>query len=540
MNEKIIVTNLSALKAKYGATGLKKINAVIEALIAADKARGLRTRLIALDSARAMKSVKGKKVSNVASPRQNKAAIDAVYASLVPDYLLLLGAIDVIPHQDLRNLVFDGDNDPDEFSDGDLPYACDAPYSQETKDFIGPTRVVGRLPDLVGASNPGYLLGVLGTAATWEARKAADYTRPFAISAAVWKKSTSLSLQKLFGSSTDLNLSPPDGPLWSKPLLARRAHFINCHGGKGDPTFLGQKGQHYPEAHRASHVAGKISEGTVAAIECCYGAELYDPALAAGQAGICSTYLADKAYGYFGSSTIAYGPARGNGSADLICQYFLRRVKAGASLGRAALEARLEFAGGTPELDPVDLKTLAQFNLLGDPSITPVATTAPPAAAARKSFAGGVSPAIARADRRRQLFARGRRIVATQSVAARVAEPKLARPLLGNLRNLASEMGLSAPNVLSFRIEEPVAPRGAKALGLRGGPLAKITAPSRFHLVIGRQDAADNTPAPPVAARMAKRAAREIPPYRPDAPIVVLIAKEVAGKIVSYREMHSR
>jgi len=76
--------------------------------------------------------------------------------------------------------------------------------------------------------------------------------------------------------------------------------------------------------------------------------------------------------GFFGSTTIAYGPSEGNGNADLICQYFLQRVLAGASLGRAALEARQKFAGEHTHLDPFDLKTLAQFYLLGDPSLQPV------------------------------------------------------------------------------------------------------------------------------------------------------------------------
>ena len=80
--------------------------------------------------------------------------------------------------------------------------------------------------------------------------------------------------------------------------------------------------------------------GTVVAVECCYGAELYDPSDSDMQSGICSTYLRDGAYGYFGSSTIAYGPNQGNGQADLICQYFLDEVLNGASLGEATQRAR--------------------------------------------------------------------------------------------------------------------------------------------------------------------------------------------------------
>jgi hypothetical protein len=78
----------------------------------------------------------------------------------------------------------------------------------------------------------------------------------------------------------------------------------------------------------------------------------------------------------FGSTTIAYGPCEGNGSADLVCQYFVQQVLGGSSLGRAALEARQKFAGARTHLDPYDLKTLMQFYLLGDPSAQPVAVTA--------------------------------------------------------------------------------------------------------------------------------------------------------------------
>jgi hypothetical protein len=91
-----------------------------------------------------------------------------------------------------------------------------------------------------------------------------------------------------------------------------------------------------------------------------------------GQAGICNTYLAAGAHGYFGSSTIAYGPASGNGQADLICQFFLKHVLSGSSTGEAALRARLDFIQLLSVAEPTDLKTLAQFNLMGDPSLHPV------------------------------------------------------------------------------------------------------------------------------------------------------------------------
>jgi hypothetical protein len=83
-------------------------------LIAADKARDLSTRLLALDSARDMKKPKGTAVTKPASLRQNKNAIDAVYAAFHPDYLIIPGAVDVVPHQDLINPMFEKDNDLDD------------------------------------------------------------------------------------------------------------------------------------------------------------------------------------------------------------------------------------------------------------------------------------------------------------------------------------------------------------------------------------------------------------------------------------------
>ena len=71
------------------------------------------------------------------------------------------------------------------------------------------------------------------------------------------------------------------------------------------------------------------------------------------------------------ATTIAYGPADDNGNADVICQLFIEQVLRGASLGRALLEARLGYVRQQSVVDPYDEKTLAQFVLLGDPSLHP-------------------------------------------------------------------------------------------------------------------------------------------------------------------------
>ena len=127
--DKVILTNVTALKTKYGAPGLRTIHSAVTALIQADKARGLATKWIALDDATAMGALSAPVVTSPGDPKQNKSAIDAVYRALAPDYLMILGSTDVIPHQDLKNPLYDGPkgDDPDEFAYGDVPYACEAP-----------------------------------------------------------------------------------------------------------------------------------------------------------------------------------------------------------------------------------------------------------------------------------------------------------------------------------------------------------------------------------------------------------------------------
>ena len=81
MDDKIIVSNRTVLTAKYGAAGLAKIKTAVDALIAADKKRGISSRLVYLDDAASMKKFKGKAVTAHTNPRQNKEAIDAIFRS---------------------------------------------------------------------------------------------------------------------------------------------------------------------------------------------------------------------------------------------------------------------------------------------------------------------------------------------------------------------------------------------------------------------------------------------------------------------------
>ena len=115
MDDKIIVSNSAVLKDKYGSSGVTKIEKAVERLIAADSKRGIKSRLVYLDRPAQMKSFRGNAVDDPGNPRQNKQAIDAIFRAANPEYLMILGAPDVVPHQDMTNLVFEPPNDPDRY-----------------------------------------------------------------------------------------------------------------------------------------------------------------------------------------------------------------------------------------------------------------------------------------------------------------------------------------------------------------------------------------------------------------------------------------
>lgn len=512
--DKVVITNMGALREKYG-KGMPRIERALARLVAADSKRVIVTRVVAVDSPADVEAAGGRPVTDKDDQRQVKNAVDAVCQAYRPDYVMILGAPDVLPHQELRNPVYGPQGDDDRVVPSDLPYACDAPYSKDPGKFLGPTRVVGRLPDLLNAADPSYLVSLLGTAARHRVRNRSDYQKYFSISADVWKDSTALSLTKLFGSSEAMALSPPKGPAWTPAQLGRRMHFINCHGAPSDPNFYGQRGNRYPVAHSAKRLLRKIMNGTVIAAECCYGAELYDPADAGMEPGICSTYLRDGAYGYFGSSTIAYGPSEGNGQADLICQYFLNEVLEGASLGDAALRARHRFAQAYTHLDPVDLKTLMQFHLLGDPSLHAVAYASHGITRAKtfkEVFKDRQNVKGTRMLRREKSARTGTNLQRGLGVVTRTGEA--VPPKIGEiLHSAARESGIAVYGTGTFDVTFP-----SEAMKGKMSRFSERRKARTIHMLAGKKD---------------------LPPGSPGR-IVVVLATAQDGRLIHMRRLHSR
>lgn len=512
MNDKIIVTNRKALTKKYGYKGFTTIRKMLTILQNADKERGIKSAVVYLDNDPGMKKLGGIAVKNFSDPRENKIAIDAVYKHYTPHYLMILGATDIVPPQDLKNPLYPAGDDEDEYASSDLPYACDVPYSQDPAKFIGPTRVVGRLPDLTGASDPSYIVSLIKTAAGHRTRSCSDYKSHLGLSAAVWQKSTRLSLSNIFGNGNQLLLAPPYGPNYPKGQLRNRMHFINCHGAAAAPEFYGQRDDNFPISLTYKSSKGQIVDGTIAAVECCYGAELYNSIELVTDPPICQSYLQQGGYGYFGSTTIAYGPAEGNGAADLICQYFLQNVLKGASTGHATLMARQQYVEKASEMDATDLKTLAQFYLLGDPSVHPIAQ--PNATKIPNKVTRTEAERFFRSERRQIMKSTGYFLSRTKAIASKKERTsKLSPTTKSELQNIVKHAGLSEMQTFTvFRVE-----RGLT--GSADSTAKAIKKTLRYLITIG-------TP----GGKPAKKVKRG----------VAVVAKELNGRILGYRIYYQR
>jgi hypothetical protein len=370
---KLIVSHKSNLQWKYG-KNFSKVNALLKQMQAADKKKGLDTRIVFVDDAASLKSPGVKKIKAF-SEQECKRVVDDLYKKYIPAYIILFGSQDIFPFQDLENPAEDEDmNVP-----SDLPYACDTPFSRKVENFTGPTRVVSRIPDLLGQQTDiVFLQKLMNNSIKHKPVNADRYRSYFAVSAYVWRKSTELSLQNMFGHNGKMLVSPNGKPTatykpYSKKQLEPMVHFYNCHGAQLDLSYYGEKAGKFPEALQSANLPAKVTSGTVVAAECCYGAELFDhKQLGMGFLPIALNYLDNNALAFVGSSTIAYGPPDSQGLADLITQFFIKNVLKGASTGRSFLEARQKFLNDNgPDLDPFELKTIAQFYLLGDPSVQP-------------------------------------------------------------------------------------------------------------------------------------------------------------------------
>jgi hypothetical protein len=283
----------------------------------------------------------------------------------------------------------------------------------------------------------------------------------FALSAEVWQKSTARNIEVLFGQGgvNRVRSSPPTIKSGANRFLSPLMHFINCHGAPHAPDFYGQRDENYPTALMTEGVADKVRRHTVIAAECCYGASLYRLEDEKSQRPpIANSYFDRGAIAFFGSTNTAYGDAERLSAADYLTQYFLLNVLAGASLGRACLEARQLFVNDK-DFDNYCKKTIAQFILLGDPSLHPCVEDD----AAERQLKQMADQKTARRIRRMELAALGK----SAGEAAAFGGKKGRKPS-GNLakqaKSIARKLGVRPQNIDSYDVSGGPLYRGAMRL----------------------------------------------------------------------------
>jgi len=366
---------------------------------------------------------------------------------------VLIGSGDVVPLFDVTNPTLSSDGDTDPTVPTDNPYASSRQFNPKKRaSYLVPDRVLGRIPDLPGSSDPAWLLNYLAVATDWKSRSPASYTKDLLVCCDTWKKSGKACVEYLSRDSGTMLTCPPSNDS-SKTMEGRRAallQMIKCHGAPNDSWFYGQRGHDYPEVMRSTSLRKKTRKATVVGSMCCFGANIFDPldptAQHPGEPPISSVYLRQGAFGFLGSTCTAWVGLDTMLCSDWIVSAFLKSVLAGASLGRAALEARQNLArwsqtqGDLP--DSADDKTLIQFMLLGDPSIHPVKVSEQPAVA----FA-----ALARRQRRATSHQLGAMLTAAIPKRRAVNE----RMVPANVEGLARELSERAGAGFQFKFSNP-------------------------------------------------------------------------------------
>jgi tetratricopeptide (TPR) repeat protein len=389
----IMLANKSALARRYGDAGFAAIDRRLHALADALRRRGLQVQCCYSDDAASLE------LDNqlaLAPAAHDATAIRELVRSMAEGLaqqrrplgtLLLIGGDDIIPFHRL----------PNPLPDGDAAVLSDNPYGTDDAGYLLPQWTVARIPEGAG-TDPTLLLGLLdlvveyhqrggpSTSDRWAGLPLRDFLRGTTLarsvaargySAEVWRE-TSREVLDGYAADASLACSPPldDAAFEGDAPFGSRLLYLNLHGATGLPNWYGQpeapslgSASQLPVALRPDYFGNHPLVGGLLISEACYGLDL---AGRTAQTSIPLRALATGALACVGATVNAYGsattPLLG---ADLLCQRLLAQLQRGVSVGEALREARLEFAQTMYRrqgyLDDVDIKTLTEFVLLGDP-----------------------------------------------------------------------------------------------------------------------------------------------------------------------------
>jgi hypothetical protein len=195
----------------------------------------------------------------------------------------------------------------------------------------------------------------------------------FGYTAAIWKRA-SQEVWRDIGYTGNLRICPPLSyfDVTSAWFSNKNFLYFNLHGSDTEPYWFGQDGTNFPTALSPANVNRLSHEKSMVMTEACYGA------IEMGRkkgTSISLAFLSSGSTCLLGSTCTAYGAfAPPASEADLIALNFFRNVHKGMTFGKALVSARAQLAALAVSrqgyLDEDDKKTLLQFVLFGDPTIS--------------------------------------------------------------------------------------------------------------------------------------------------------------------------
>lgn len=296
------------------------------------------------------------KLSDTGTVKEHIEIIADEYKKSPFTYLFIIGSSSVIPAILWENQACDATSDKD--VESDLPYSTfdlQSPFNGQSYDF-DKTLCVGRLPN---CDLDNYFTNLRRIA-----KKTLDI-HTFALSAEVWQEETK-DIYRHIAQGPSVVASPSYTKNSIKTIISPTTNLFlfNLHGSNQTKYWYGEGSTNYPEAVEPD-TFNIISEPYFLAVEACYGAYYKD---CQQEDSILLSCLGGKCVSFLGSSRIAFGtPAPDGTCADIICGEYLKELKNGVPAGYALSRARQVLI---EDSDPETMKTLAEFSLYGDPSLS--------------------------------------------------------------------------------------------------------------------------------------------------------------------------
>jgi hypothetical protein len=354
----LIVTSAKGLAASFDKPGIDRIVELLRELSACRRRAGIETLLYFPDSS----DLSGD-LPQLESPLSAHALHDAIgsiesglHSGAPFDYVFIVGGSGVVPFWRIENPAGDSDG----------PFSSDAPYGaveqpSDTEAYMVPDRGVGRLP-----------LGHVSCLELLVSPPVAPRGQPYGVSAAVWKDQAARVFGLLGGGQLDTAPPLTIDTFESERLASGAVLYFNVHGSKDGRSWYGQDGLSYPRVLSPESVARADPMGSLVFSEACYGG------LVEGRRpenSIALQFVTKGVGAFVGATATAYGsPDERLTEADLLAYLFLKRVLTGETYGDAFREAKTDFAAEMLRrqgyLDGDDKKTLVEFDLYGDPTLS--------------------------------------------------------------------------------------------------------------------------------------------------------------------------